>query len=98
MHFQTFCFWIHATVLRPDTELFFLSGGGGGALEPWEKAPNEKKHSLLTFKHFLFYFHDIFFPIFFPYVTPFGVKFHEKSIKKTCFLNKNCFHFLWKTG
>ena len=95
MHFKTFRFCIHATVLIPGAEHRPVVGG---ALEPWEKAPNEKKHSLLTFKHFLFYFHDIFFPIFFSYVTPFGVKFHEKSIKKTCFLNKNCFHFLWKTG
>ena len=85
MHFQTFCFWIHATVLRPDTELFFLSGGGGGALEPWEKAPNEKKHSLLTFKHFLFYFHDIFFPIFFPYVLLWSETSRKKYQKNVFF-------------
>ena len=83
-------------------KLIWWLGVVGHLRKPCRKAhpstPIEKKHSLLTFKHFLFDFHDIFSPHFFSLVTPFGVKFHEKSIKKTCFLNKNCFHFLWKTG
>ena len=33
---------------------------------PHPSTPNEKTHFLLTFKHFIFYFHDIFPPFFFP--------------------------------
>ena len=82
MHFKTFRFCIHATVLIPGAEHRPVVGG---ALEPWEKAPNEKKHSLLTFKHFLFYFHDIFFPIFFPYVLLWSETSRKKYQKNVFF-------------
>ena len=48
---------------------FFFCPVVWGLKKAHPSTPNEKKHSLLTFKHFLFYFHDIFFPIFFPDVT-----------------------------
>ena len=62
----------------------------------WDRPFGLHPSTAAFYKHFLFYFHDIFSPHFFP-MRPIGVIFHEKSIKKTCFSNKNCFRFLWKT-
>ena len=58
---------------------------------------NEQKHFKWMFKHFLFDFYNFFFLFFFCLVTPFGVIFHEKSIKKTRFLNETLFRFPSKT-
>ena len=58
----------------------------------WRKAhpstPNEKKHSLLTFKHFLFIFMTFFPPFFFPMWPPFEWFFPKKVRTNFFFLKK----------
>ena len=86
-------------------KLFFFekswSGGlgGGGTLKTWRKAhpstPNEKKHSLLTFKHFLFIFMT-FFPPFL--VHPLWSDFSRKRYQKNVFFKQKLFSFPMKNS
>ena len=60
---------------------FFFLGQKSLSEKVWT---SKTDHTLDTFKHFLFYFHDIFFPIFFPYV-PLWSEISRKKYQKNVF-------------
>ena len=85
---------IHVKKRFSKNFFFEKSLSGGGRLVCWSGVVGSwgslNKGRLIqvqqTNKRIIFYFHDIFSPFFSPMC--------DQVSKKTCFLNKNCFHFL----